>query len=192
MQNKNKLCFVLFLAILVLNVNLCMGQEGGPLVEEVEFQIIDEGYLSGYGEESYLVIRDETEWTDVWERHSRTLMPTPCPEIDFSKNMVICAFMGERRTTGYSISIEKIYVEDEKLYVIVVKHHPPPNADVGQAITYPYIIVSLERLDLEVVFKSNGQVLLEFPTGTSMLFILIAITVAIVIYKQRVVKKPIS
>lgn len=190
MKYKNALCFVLFSVILLLNLNLCMGQEGGPMDEEIEFQIIDRGHSSGYHEEDYLVIRDAMEWMDVWEKHSRAMMPASYLEIDFSKDMVICAFMGERRTTGYSISIERIYPEDEKLYVLVAKHNPPPNAIVGQAITYPYIIVRLERLDLEVVFKSNIETFPEYPKWASILFILMMLTTITIIYKRRTLKTP--
>jgi hypothetical protein len=39
--------------------------------------------------------------------------------------MVICAFMGQRPTTGYSIDIERIWTDGEKVFVEVVKRRPP-------------------------------------------------------------------
>lgn len=126
--------------------------------QNVEFEVLDHGDLSGYIEETYLVISTESEWARVWEKHISPYMPKkPYPEIIFSKTMVICAFMGKRLTTGYSISLDRIWAEDERMQVVIVKHSPPKHAIVGEVLTYPYIFVSINRTDLEIIFKITEE-----------------------------------
>lgn len=75
--------------------------------------------------------------------------------------------MGEQRTGGYEIRVEKITVTASVVTVRVKRTVPPPGGVVIQVITYPADAVRLKRSDLpagdlRVVFEDiGGQKLAE-------------------------------
>lgn len=189
MSFKNELCVLGFLALLLLGAaSLIIKDSQASEKKDVEFEVIALGDQSGYDEESYLVVRTEVEWAKVWEKHTALYMPaTPYPEIAFSENMVICAFMGKRPTTGYSISVERMWTEERRMCVEITKSSPQKNVIVGEVLTYPYVFASLERTDLEVVFnviEENGMIseytVPEFPMMAFTLTAFMVLSVAMV------------
>ena len=193
MRFKYEFCLVGFLALLVLGItSVVIEGSQASTKQDVEFEVVDWGDQSGYDEETYLVVKTEAEWAKVWAKHTAPHMPIPCPEINFSKKMVICAFMGERRTTGYSISIRRIWTDGERVHVEIAKYSPPKDAIVGQALTYPYVFASLERTDSELIFtitEENGTVnevtIPEFPVMTFTLTAFIVLSAAIVALTRK-------
>ncbi len=139
--------------------------------QDLEFEVLLSGDLSGYVLEKYIVVRTVDVWNEVWENHNAPLaldregvivwnscavsmLDDTCSfDVDFSRKMVVCAFMGERRTAGYSISVERIWVVNETMHVQVPKHSPPQDKAVAQVITYPYVFAAVETNDLDVVFE---------------------------------------
>lgn len=188
MRFKYEFCLVGFLALLVLGItSVFIEGSQASTNQDVDFEVVEWGDQSGYSEETYLVVKTEAEWVEVWAKHTAPYMPTtPYPEIDFSKNMVICAFMGKRPTTGYSISIRRIWAEEEGIHVEIAKSDPPENLVVCPVITYPYVFASLERTDSGIIFtitEENGSInkvaIPEFPvmTFTLIAFIVLSATV---------------
>lgn len=51
--------------------------------------------------------------------------------------------MGEKKSGGYSIGIEKVEETDEKLIFTVKETEPKPGEMVTQNITYPYAIIKI-------------------------------------------------
>jgi hypothetical protein len=194
MRRKNKLCVAIFLTLLSLNItSLIIKGSQASEPQDIEFEVIDCGDISGYGEETYLVVKTETEWANVWEKHTRPyLAATAYPKMNFSKNMVVCAFMGERPTTGYSVSLQRIWTEEERMVVKIDKRNPPENFMVSEVITYPYVIASLQRTDLEIVFNIteedgtiNEYILPEFTIMAFILTAFIVISTAIVVLTRK-------
>ncbi len=197
MRLKCEACLVLFLSILILVVSVFsvfVGEGVASEGRELEFEILEMGDISGYGEEAYIVVRTEAEWENVWERHTVIqVSPEPLPEVNFSTHMLVCAFMGKRTTSGYSIAIEGIWDDGETVHVEVTKYSPPEDFVVAQVLTCPYVIVLMERTDLHFIFTiadENGAiseyVLPEFP---SILMFITFIAVAGVFILLRKVEK---
>jgi hypothetical protein len=183
-----------FLALLVLGItSVIIEGSQASAKRDMEFEVIDWGDQSGYNEETYLVVKTEAEWAKVWAKHTAPHMPTtPYPEINFSKNMVICAFMGKRPTTGYSICIRRMWAEEERIHVEIAKSGPPENLMVSEVITYPYVCASVERTDSEMIFtvtEENGMVnevtIPEFPVMMFTLTAFIVISAAIVALTRK-------
>lgn len=153
MRCKSKLCLTVFLALLLVGITSFILRSKASETQNVEFEVFAQGDISGYFEETYLVVKTEAEWANVWKKHTAPSVPSSSPpEIDFSRNMVICAFMGERPTAGYNISIEEIWI-DGKMHIEIVKRSPQKDGVVAQVLTYPYAFALLERMDFEVVFS---------------------------------------
>jgi len=147
---------------------------------EVHFEILERGDFSGYGEEAYIVVTNEYEWITLWEKHILLREPKePLPSIDFSRSLVVCAFMGKCPTTGYSIDIKRIWTDGEQVFVEVVKCGPHEGFAVGEMITCPYVMALTEKTDMPFVFQvldvGNGTaaMLAEFSSSAVMTLIVV-------------------
>ena len=154
LKKPDRMVFFLFLAVIHASVLQAHASE----LQELDFEVIAWGDQSGYVEETYFVARTEAEWADIWERHSLVDIPSsPYPEIDFSENMVICAFLGRRPTAGYRVSIEGIWFELDHIRVELVEHNPRNQTLVAQIITQPYLFALLEFSDVPVIFEARVE-----------------------------------
>jgi hypothetical protein len=72
------------------------------------------------------------------------------PSVDFSRQMVLAAFMGRKPTGGYTVQITRVVAENGTITVTVRETAPSPNTPVIQVLTHPFHIV--------VVPKVNGTV----------------------------------
>ncbi len=200
-----KISFVvllLFTVILAYNVN-------GESVH-LEFDVLASGDISGYTEETYLIARNEEELEEIWKNHSAPLLcpeqwielwenrtgvvssTAEPPEINFSQAMVVCVFMGERRTAGYNITIEDILVEDTVIHVEIVKNKPAEGWAVAQVLTYPHVFASMERSEMDVVFEVTEEdgsevdhILPDMPKGIFILAVFTTLSVMVIVYARK-------
>ncbi|MFP3985216.1 MAG: protease complex subunit PrcB family protein [Candidatus Bathyarchaeia archaeon] len=159
---------------------------------EMPFEVIDWGNMNGYCEETYIVVRNEAEWEGVWEKH--TLLESPprsLPEINFSRNIIVCVFMGKCPTAGYKISIDRIWTDGEFVHVEIVKSRSSNDLAVAQIITRPFIIASLNSTNLHFVFHvaeeygvTTDYILPEFPEARYLLVLFVALSAAIIASKS--------
>jgi hypothetical protein len=95
----------------------------------------------------------------LWQAHTSLTVPAkPLPAVDFDKEMVVAVFSGEKRSGGYGIEVARIIEEvsaKRQLRVIVHETNPPPRAITIQALTQPYHMVRIKRLDFVVDFVSS-------------------------------------
>ena len=104
-------------------------------------------------ESAYLVIKDDTAWTDFWAIHKSGLMPTPeKPYIDFSTEMVIVAIHGTYSNNAAGIVIEGIYDHNSYLNVDVTLYNGDGMLPV---VTNPYQIITTAYSDLPVEFSET-------------------------------------
>jgi len=126
--------------------------------ERVPFVTIDQGFRSGIRERKFLVIKNETEWKTVWQNHVQPNVPAKeLPRVDFEKEMIVAVFLGEKPTGGYKVEITAIEEDRGKgrLRVVVREGKPPAGAMVIQALTQPYHIVRVKKIDLTTTFVTE-------------------------------------
>lgn len=108
-----------------------------------------------------LVIRNRDEFSDFWKGLVSKVPPgqwaPSLPEIDFSKEMIIVAAMGERPSSGYSIIIDGACEVDGHVEVFVSSVEDVFSCGVGQAavVTAPADAVRIPKTDLPVVFRET-------------------------------------
>ncbi len=73
-------------------------------------------------------------------------------KIDFSKQMIIAVFQGQKPSGGYSIAITKLSRDDKRLEVFVEEKSPGSGCFTTQVITQPYHLIVTEKSDRKVVF----------------------------------------
>lgn len=108
-------------------------------------------FFSGLPEGGTYVIRDTESWKNLWVR----VRDGEAPQVDFSKQMVLAAFLGMKPTGGYAIRISRIEKSKKEWRVFIQESRPPKGAFVIQAFTSPYHIKVVERTDLPVGFKKT-------------------------------------
>ncbi len=103
------------------------------------------------------VARNQEEWKTIWRLSTSGRIPPPdAPEIDFDRHMVVAVFMGRRNTGGYSVTIESVREVEERVLVRYSTRSPVPGDMVTMAITSPYHIVIVPRIEgKEVVFETD-------------------------------------
>lgn len=106
-----------------------------------------------------LVIRDRDTWHSIWKRlyrHNPSNGPYPeLPEIDFSREMVVVAAMGQQPSTGYYIIVDSAYERDDRLEVVVKSVITLKCFGVMTMMTAPIDIVRLPRIERRVVFRES-------------------------------------
>jgi hypothetical protein len=136
-----------------------------PHGHQYDFVTITQGTVSGYGlygsgyeQGGYFVIKDQETWEAVWEIHTQyEIDPVACPEVDFTKEQVIAAFMGSCPSTGYSVQVTDIRVSQGDTVVYVDRYHPGEGVIVGWMMTAPFHIVKMQKTSpgQDIVFEFN-------------------------------------
>jgi hypothetical protein len=116
------------------------------------FSTVELGASSGIREPTRIVVRASREWLLVWARHAGSIGAVQAPPVDFSREMVVGVFMGERETGGYQVEIIGVERTASVLRVLYVTREPEPGAILTQALTQPFHLVRLARDDAFVSF----------------------------------------
>jgi hypothetical protein len=108
-----------------------------------------QGFASLRGEELSTVVQDGAAWEALW----RAAFGAPAPEVDFSRHVVACVFLGHRADWLYGLEIGEPRVVDDLAVV-------------------PYQLVQLV-LELQGPFRPGGQYRMKaLPRGAARQFVL--------------------
>ena len=67
--------------------------------------------------------------------------------------MYIAEGYGKQATSGYSIEVAELYESENAIYVQTNLIGPAENEDIVMKPTYPFIVVKIESIDKNVVFR---------------------------------------
>ena len=95
-------------------------------------------------------MRTEEEWAKLWNQHAPDHKR---PAVDFSRQMVIGAFMGSRPTAGFSIDILSTIQANGVMTVRYREVFPPRGAITAQVITSPFDLVTVPTFAGHVRFE---------------------------------------
>jgi len=117
--------------------------ETGP---PLPFETVLTEARSGLAEPRREVIRSEEAWRELWARVFSGVTPTPPrPTIDFSREMLIVVALGERRSGGFGIAVQRVSPRADGLEIEVLESCPAPGAMVSMGLTQPLEVVRLEK-----------------------------------------------
>jgi hypothetical protein len=129
---------------------------------EIKFTTLLVQSQSGHAQKKNYVIRSQAEWQKLWRQvqgeqflRNRAGLDSALRKIDFSKQMIIAVFQGEKPTGGYGIAVNKLVRNAKQLEVFIEEKSPGPDCFTTQALTYPYHIIVTEASALKVVFTSK-------------------------------------
>lgn len=114
--------------------------------EEPKLTEFESGVFS-HGAREFLVIRDIEDFRLVYQQVHRHAMPQPSPPaVDFGRELVLMAFMGEQPSTGYRIGFDPVVrTQGRVARVEIVEHKPSAGAIHSTVITSPYAMARLRR-----------------------------------------------
>ena len=129
---------------LVLTTMACAKQP-----ETLHLQVIEQDIQSGETNEAmrFMVISDAQEFAEVYNQiHAAAFQKPPRPEIDFNRQRVLIAFMGQKSTAGYEIHFAPTVLRQADTLTIVVEMQSlAPGAIAAQVITSPYVMAVVEK-----------------------------------------------
>jgi hypothetical protein len=113
-------------------------------------------YNSGIRDAQRLVIRDQATWQQTWNTIFSLTFPVPAlPAVDFTREMVVLAALGERSSGGYSILIDSATETANGVTINVRSVSPGSNCGVTAALTQPLDIARVTRRDGSVAFAET-------------------------------------
>jgi hypothetical protein len=114
---------------------------------------------SGLTESQRLVVRDAAAWREVWTAISARQLPPPAvPDVDFTREMLVVAALGQRSSGGYHILVDSAAAQPSALTVTIRTISPGPTCGVTLAVTEPVDIARLPRRDGVVVSRERPEV----------------------------------
>lgn len=116
-------------------------------------------HSSGVHEAARLVVRDDALWRATWTAIWSSHRPQPdLPAIDFGREMVVVAALGERSGGGHAILVDSASREGSTLVVHVRTVSPGPRCLVTAALTQAVDAARLPRHDAHVRFSERAEV----------------------------------
>jgi len=108
----------------------------------------------GISQRARLVIRDRDEFNKFWQELFRSISHKPAlPEIDFSREMIIVAAMGQQPSSGYEVIIDSACEVDNRFEVLVRSTNFLKCGLQLGVVTEPVDIVRLPKTVLPVTFR---------------------------------------
>jgi len=120
------------------------------------FQSIVKGYRLGsaMSEPTLIVAYDEATMNDLISQLSAKDQLL-VEEVDIEKELIIAVFEGVKPSGGFSLTIENMFVSDDKLTVKLLLQENDPDFPKIEAVTTPYHVVKVDRDTLSDVKSLN-------------------------------------
>lgn len=126
-----KKLLTLFSVLLILS---CSSSKSS---KEVAYVALIDSSHNGKQRESYEVIDNHIDLSKTYKLIKDELVPN----IDFAKARVVVLYMGQKNTGGYTIGIEEVREESNKVIVKIKKTYPDGMATM--VITEPFFIAKI-------------------------------------------------
>ena len=142
MNNFKKIISLLSLSILFIS---CKTQQS--FIDEKDvYEVVYKSQTGGKKEKSNLIIKNYEEFNtliselNIGEEEYEKLL-----SIDLEKHDLLVYFLGEKSTGGYAIEVDKVKFSPNSSEVFLKEIVPEKNAMVTNALTSPYIFVTLPK-----------------------------------------------
>lgn len=103
-------------------------------------------YYTSQREPLRVAIFDEKAFADLWARAFTNLDPAPArPRVDFEREFVVAAALGERRSGGFGIEVAGASAAEGGIAAEILTISPGRNCVLTDALTQPLDIVKVPR-----------------------------------------------
>lgn len=131
-----------------------IGESLGQSAGTEGFSSVDADIYSGIKTFRVVNVRDIAAWRTLWSEHKQNRFPTPpLPAVNFSQQIIVGVFLGERSNGCYSVAIQSVRsIDDKKLLVAYRENKPAVGVICTASLTYPSHLVSLSKSNLPLEF----------------------------------------
>jgi len=127
--------------------------------KEISFKSIKANNNSSYEGLTTLVINTQPTFTDAWEKVWMRFSDVPTmPEINFEDSQIILVALGMRNNGGYTLEIEKVMEEKDKIIVHYFENRPGEKCNTTQAIVFPSEFIQIPKSSKKIEFKSTARI----------------------------------
>lgn len=105
------------------------------------------GQSAGVNQKLFVVVRSQTEWGALWAKHTAGRSQVR-PAVDFTKEMVVAVFLGERNQGGTKVEVKVMPdpLEPQSRMVVFYREVPPPAGSFNmQMVSQPFVMVKVPR-----------------------------------------------
>ncbi|MGH8307791.1 MAG: protease complex subunit PrcB family protein [Gammaproteobacteria bacterium] len=139
-MNSNFMKTLTAIATLTLLLAGCASMGGGSS----GLDILVSGQHSNIKDQQYMDIHNQADFDAMWQKAFANRSDAPDkPVVDFSKNMVLTAFIGDQPTGGYKIRFSNVDASGATVDVTVVATQPGQNCRHTQRSTEPFLIATI-------------------------------------------------
>jgi hypothetical protein len=133
--------------------------QAGPTTDDAFLASFPDRTNSGITTRQRTVVTDQNTWSQTWESINRNVFPAPpVPTVDFGRETVVVAAMGERRSGGFVITIDSARVEADTVVLTVTESTPGPTCINIGAFTAPVAVARILRPRATVRFVERTAV----------------------------------
>ena len=134
------------------SVQMAAAQGKSSTEKALAFQTVAKGFRSGIRAPLQTVVRTESEWHALWQKHtSLQSNPPALPPIDFKSEIVVAIFLGEKPTGGSAVEITGAERSDGALTVTYDEKSSRPGGMTIQAFTQPFDIIRVAVTGIDKV-----------------------------------------
>lgn len=125
-----------------------------PAPQQLAWETIASGtQATGVQGARYQLITTQDQLISVWSQvHATQLQPPPLPQVDFQRETLVAIFLGQRSSGGYGVTVRRVAVEGDELYLDTEFREPQAGAITTQALTSPWTLVRVLRGGFEVAW----------------------------------------
>lgn len=116
-------------------------------------------YNSGIADSARLTVRSQAEWLQAWSALWRNTSPVPPPPpMNFGREVVVVAALGQRSSGGYSIYVDSAYQRAGHVEVVVRKVSPGAGCVTTAALTEPVDVAVIPVTGQPLQFRERATV----------------------------------
>jgi hypothetical protein len=111
---------------------------------------------SGLTDSLRLVLRSQTELTEVWGRIWQGAPAIAAPSVNFERDMVVVAALGQRMSGGYGIFIDSVYTLPDAVEIVIRKTRPGNGCMSAGVLTAPVDAALIPLTSLPLRFREKS------------------------------------
>jgi len=104
-----------------------------------------------------VLLKSETDVGRLEGLQGRTLPLAPLRAVDYDREQVVLAALGQKPTGGYSVTLVSSAIEDDTLELSVRIREPQPGVVVTQALTTPCAAIAVTARGWSDIRITPGQ-----------------------------------
>jgi hypothetical protein len=150
----------------------CCGHDDASIMEQMrryeatpegqrppELAVLPYRMTSGITRRDRIFIQDAATWARVWPGLVGSHSPKPpLPAVDFEREAIVIASMGQRSSGGYTISIDSARTAGDTITLVVTERSPGRSCGTTAALSSPVALARVTRPTVPIRFVEKTVV----------------------------------